>query len=194
MSLSPDFTHQKGASLRVPPAWYLVGSVDELAKGPRSVYIGDAEYVAFQTADGRSAVLDGRCVHIGAQLSRGCVVGEHLQCPFHAWEFDRGGVCRVVPASTTVPPFAKQRSYPTANYNGLCFFFNAAEAVFALPTYLGKVDGALTRSKPFGFDLELPWYMVAANGFDLQHFRTAHDRKLASQPVVSSPTPPTSSR
>jgi hypothetical protein len=36
---------------------------------------------------------------------------------------------------------------------------------------------------------DAPWYFIAANGFDLQHFRNAHDRVLAAEPVVDSPHP-----
>jgi hypothetical protein len=39
------------------------------------------------------------------------------------------------------------------------------------------------------FDVEIPWYLVAANGFDLQHFRAAHERKLLDDPVIQQPSP-----
>jgi hypothetical protein len=41
------------------------------------------------------------------------------------------------------------------------------------------------------FDLmtETPWYFVGANGFDIQHFRMAHDRTLIGQPEVMTPSP-----
>ncbi len=173
----------------MPQAWYFAGSLDSVAKQPMSVTVGGREYVAYVTGSGIPAVLDGRCVHMGANLARGCVVGEHLQCPFHSWEFDRGGICRAIPASASVPAFAKQRAYPTAVHNGLVFFFNGPEARFELPVFERKADSTLLRSKSFGFDLQLPWYMVAANGFDLQHFRTAHDRTLIEEPQLSSPSP-----
>jgi len=36
----------------------------------------------------------------------------------------------------------------------------------------------------FQFDIEMPWWMVSTNGFDTQHFLTAHDRKLVAPPEV----------
>jgi phenylpropionate dioxygenase-like ring-hydroxylating dioxygenase large terminal subunit len=163
--------HPHTMPLRIPYGWYLAGPLAELAAKPRSVRIGAAEYVSFLTASKIPVVLDGRCVHMGAQ------------------EFDREGTCRLIPASPGVPAFARQRAYPTATYNGLLFFFNAATPAFPLPMYDGKPDGNLRRSRPFHFDVRLPWYMVAANGFDLQHFRTAHDRTLVNEPIVTTTNP-----
>jgi hypothetical protein len=41
----------------------------------------------------------------------------------------------------------------------------------------------------FEFTVEAPWYLVGANGFDVQHFRCAHDRTLVSEPAIDSPHP-----
>jgi hypothetical protein len=47
----------------------------------------------------------------------------------------------------------------------------------------------LLPAAPFEFEVELPWYMVGANAFDLQHFRTAHDRTLIGEHTVDCPAP-----
>ncbi len=40
-----------------------------------------------------------RCPHLGAALSLGEVCGDHLVCPFHGFEFDAQGQCRLIPAN-----------------------------------------------------------------------------------------------
>jgi aminopyrrolnitrin oxygenase len=150
--------------------------------------LGDREFVAFVSASGTPAVLDGRCVHMGAQLSRGCVVGEHLQCPFHQWEFAQDGRCAKIPAMDVIPALARQRAYPTVERDGHVFFFNDAEPAFECP-FFDVAPGALCAARPFVFDLAVPWYLVGANGFDLQHFRAAHDRTLVGTPQVSEQGP-----
>jgi len=56
--------------------------------------------------------VEDRCLHRGMPLSAGKVCGEHLQCPYHGWEYGGDGVVRLVPAmrsqsqawpSTTLP-------------------------------------------------------------------------------------------
>jgi hypothetical protein len=37
--------------------------------------------------------------------------------------------------------------------------------------------------------LQCPWYMVGANGVDIQHFATTHDRRLLAPPEIDYPRP-----
>lgn len=172
----------------IPASWYYALPLAQLRDGPASVRLLTDEFVAFQTESGRVVMLDGKCVHLGAQLAKGCVVGERIRCPFHEWEYGADGRCERIPASAEVPEFARQRSYPTAVLGGQVFFFNRPEACFDVPFFAGRTADELLPAKPFDFELEVPWYMVAANGFDLQHFRTAHDRTLLGEPEVSQPS------
>jgi len=41
----------------------------------------------------------------------------------------------------------------------------------------------------FSYEADASWFMVAAQGFDRQHFESVHDRRLLSPPEVSSPNP-----
>jgi hypothetical protein len=60
---------------------------------------------------------------------------------------------------------------------------------FPLPFFDGVSAESLRAAPRFEFVVEAPWYLVSANGFDLQHFRCAHDRTLVDEPVLSSPHP-----
>lgn len=113
----------------------------------------------------------------------------HIRCPFHEWEFDRSGQCVRIPASSVIPPFARQAAFPTALCGDSVFVFNRPQAAFDMPFFEGKQPGDLVAAKPFELDAAMPWYLVGANGFDLQHFRVAHDRALLSEPVISQPAP-----
>lgn len=171
----------------VPWSWYYACPLAELARGPHRVEVGRRQYVLFLTQSGHVRALDARCVHLGADLSLGCVAGESIRCPFHEWEFDgTSGRCVRIPATDVVPDFARQNAYPTAIRGGHVFFFNRSQALFDAPFYDGLSPDDLLPAMPFDLTLDFPWYMVAANGFDLQHFRTAHDRTLLAEPTVQS--------
>jgi aminopyrrolnitrin oxygenase len=172
-----------------PTSWYLFCRVRDLRRGPLSRELLGQRLVAFRAANGRVAVLEGRCTHLGADLGAGCVVEEGLQCAFHNWRYNTDGRCVHIPASSEVPEFARLRSYPAVERHGFVFFFNGPKALFPLPFFPGLDPDEFCPSEPFDAVLQCPWWMVGANVFDVQHFRSAHDRKLLTPPVVESPSP-----
>jgi phenylpropionate dioxygenase-like ring-hydroxylating dioxygenase large terminal subunit len=177
------------ASVAFPKSWYYACPLNGIDRRPAAVSLGRRELVAFRTAAGDAAVLDGRCVHLGAKLAAGCVVGNSLQCPMHEWKFDVHGKCVRIPASETIPEFARQGRYTSGVLGGHLFFSNSSEPAFDLPFFAGVGPDQLHPSRPFAFDVDVPWYMVGANGFDLQHFRAAHDRTLLEEPFIDQPSP-----
>jgi phenylpropionate dioxygenase-like ring-hydroxylating dioxygenase large terminal subunit len=172
-----------------PVAWYLFCHTSELQCGPVAKRILGRELVAFRTASGKLAVLDARCSHLGANIGCGEVVGETIQCPFHHWRFDRDGRCAEIPALREIPAFARQQSYPVIARHGFVFFFNAVEALYPLPFFEAESPEDFAAGKLFSYEADANWFMVAAQGFDRQHFESVHDRRLLSPPSVSCPNP-----
>jgi phenylpropionate dioxygenase-like ring-hydroxylating dioxygenase large terminal subunit len=145
--------------------------------------------VAYRTASGRAVVMDGHCSHLGADLGRGCVIGDRIQCPFHHWEYDADGRCRHIPVTEAIPSTARQTVYPAVERHGTVFFFSATQPLFPLPFFAGADPALFAAARPFETVLDCPWYMVGSNAFDLQHFRAAHDRRLSADPEVTCPHP-----
>jgi phenylpropionate dioxygenase-like ring-hydroxylating dioxygenase large terminal subunit len=54
--------------------------------------------VLFRNSKGDLGCVVDRCSHRGAQLSKGTLKRDCLQCPFHGIEFDRYGSCTFIPA------------------------------------------------------------------------------------------------
>lgn len=166
----------------VPHGWYYVAPVESM-RAPVEVVLGDREYVAF--AAGRQLhVLDGRCAHFGAHLARGRVVDDCVECPLHGWRFRGDGRCAGTPSGETPPEGASLRSYPTALLGGHLFFHTDPAHTAPPPFFPDASPDTLISAPPFAFDVEMPWWMVSTNGFDAQHFLTAHDRRLVAAPEV----------
>jgi hypothetical protein len=112
-----------------------------------------------------------------------------IRCPFHNWEYGPDGRCTRIPLGGTIPPFARQFCYPIQERHGLLFIFNGPEPLFPLPFFADERPEDFVPGKPFRFVGTTSWYMLAANGFDEEHFRAVHDRTLLGPPEVDCPTP-----
>lgn len=167
-----------------PAGWTFFCLERELHRGPRACVYLDRRLVAFRTASGRIGIMDARCQHLGADLARGRVVDECLECPYHQWQYGVDGRCEHVPQLEQVPSFARQRSYPVAVRNGLVFMWNGPRSLYPLPFFEGLDPEDSVCAGPLSIHLECPWYIVGANSFDSQHLYSVHDRALQEPPQI----------
>ena len=172
-----------------PESWYLLCRSSDLEHRPASLQALGRDLVAFRTDSGSLVVMDGRCSHLGADLGRGHVRGECIECPFHGWRYDTSGNCVHMPGGHEIPSAARQKVYPAAERHGLVFFFNGGEALFPLPFVFDADPDDYVAAKPVEFLADCTWYMVAAHGYDSQHFETVHSRRLHAPLVVDCPSP-----
>jgi hypothetical protein len=57
-------------------------------------------------------------------LAGGTVTGEHIQCPFHGWEFDGEGKCKSIPySSARIPEQAHLPNYEVLEINDTVLFW-----------------------------------------------------------------------
>jgi nitrite reductase/ring-hydroxylating ferredoxin subunit len=112
-----------------PRGWYWVAFSRDVPRGAAKParYFGE-DLVLFRGQDGRVAVLDAHCPHLGAHLGHGGRVEDGcLRCPFHGWKFDGDGQCVDVPYAKKVPPRAQLRSWTVREENGLVLAYYPPE-------------------------------------------------------------------
>lgn len=186
------------APLRSPPAdafptfpagWYRFCASSELAAKPVVREMLGRRLVAFRSGSGVVGILESRCPHQGADLGRGIVVGESLRCPFHAWEWDTKGRCTAIPCRDTVPAMPCHLAYPVTERHGSVYFFNGRHAAFPLPFFRGESAEDFVAARPIHLNIDAPWFMIANNAFDFQHFSVVHNRGLVGEPQVDMPEP-----
>jgi len=173
----------------IPMGWSLLCTERDLLKGPTVCQVLGERLVAFRTATGRIGVLDSRCGHLGADLAKGRVVGEALECPYHSWSYCPDGSCERLPAQPEAARDVRQVRYPAEVRQGLVYYFHAPRALFPLPFFDGEDPEKFVCSKPLDIVLECPWYMVSANSFDFQHLHSVHERRLLEVPQAECPSP-----
>jgi nitrite reductase (NADH) small subunit len=68
------------------------------------VTAGGAVYAICNVA-GRVTALDGTCPHRGGPLGQGAIDGNHVVCPWHAWQWDCGTGANDFDPTKQVPIF-----------------------------------------------------------------------------------------
>ena len=177
--------NEKQNLLKFPASWYPLCRSSELKR--KQVIKRDAFGVSlaiFRTESGRVGAVHSECVHMGADLTRGKVSGERLQCPLHEWEYASSGLCEHIPAVAAVPARARQMSLVCKEQYGMVFGFLGGAPTFDYPLF-EESDHDL-YSAPYMMDFDTPYQVLAANSFDSQHFSTVHHRKLLEPPTLNS--------
>jgi phenylpropionate dioxygenase-like ring-hydroxylating dioxygenase large terminal subunit len=99
--------------------WYAAAWSQDLGATPLSLDLLEEEVLVYRTADGNAVTLGNRCPHRFAELHRGKVVGENIQCPYHGLQFGPSGACAHNPHGGHKPAAARVKSYPTVERYGL---------------------------------------------------------------------------
>ena len=163
-----------------PNGWHGIAFADEVAPGEaKAVRMLGRDFALYRAEDGRAHVLDAYCPHLGAHLAvGGRVVGDTLECPFHAWRWGPDGRCAEIPYAERIPAAAKTRVWPTLERNGFIFVWHHAED--AEPDWEIE-DIPETHDDEFHVIARRDWepfrshpQEISENGVDLPHFRVLH--------------------
>jgi phenylpropionate dioxygenase-like ring-hydroxylating dioxygenase large terminal subunit len=94
-------------------AWYVAAWDHEVTpKEPLARTVAGRPLALWRTIDGRVSALADACWHRLAPLSKGKILGDELQCPYHGLRYNRAGRCTSMPAQKTVNPSATVPSFP----------------------------------------------------------------------------------
>lgn len=168
----------------IPFGWFFVSYSDEIAVGEvKPLHYFGRDLVIFRGENGQVGVLDAYCPHLGAHLGKGgCVEGNSIRCPFHAWAFDAKGMCTDIPYAKAFPPRAKREplaeAYPVTEANGVvwCWYHPAGEKPAFDVLHYEDFEGAagfaplVRRMWRFASNPQ----EIAENGVDVAHFEYVH--------------------
>ncbi len=163
--------------------WYPVAASDAVTnESPLRVRIMCLDFVAFRDADGNPHVLSDTCIHRGAALGNGKLVGDCVQCPYHGWQFAGDGKCVRIPSlgDDKPPARAKVDSYPVQEKYGILFAFlgDLPEAerppLYEIPEY----DDTAWRANALKvFEVDYYYERSVENGLDPAHNEFVHPKQ-----------------
>ncbi|MCK0175390.1 aromatic ring-hydroxylating dioxygenase subunit alpha [Mycolicibacterium sp. F2034L] len=168
--------------------WFVVARSQDILT-PQSATLLDTNLVVFRDSTGAARVTDRRCIHRGANLADGKVVGDNIQCPYHGWQFDgsTGACARIpsLPADGRIPPKAAIKSYPVIERFGHVWTC-LGDPVFDLPDppEIADLDLDWRSAEPIHADCG---FMAATENFrDMAHFPFVHEPSMGEvNPVVT---------
>ncbi|MEM6500490.1 MAG: aromatic ring-hydroxylating dioxygenase subunit alpha [Cyanobacteria bacterium P01_C01_bin.89] len=154
-----------------PNYWYAIAWAKDLKPGevmPATVW--KQKLAVYRTESGELGAVDDACPHKGVEMHRGKVMGEHLACRYHGWEFDSDGECKKIPYLPKVqklPRCAVLKTYAIQEKYGIIWLFpgdrelGEKTPLFDMPEY-GNND----------------WFMVPVNGHFKAHFSICNENSM----------------
>lgn len=171
-------------------AWYVAAWDHEVTRQNmlRRVLLNEP-VVFYRTEDGQPVALEDRCCHRHAPLSKGKLVGNAVECPYHGFTYDTTGACISIPGQTKIPPNAKVRSYPVVErYHWLWIWMG--DPALADPDKIEDfhwMDHPEWRAKGERLDLNGNYVLLIENLLDLSHLSYIHPTTLGTEKVASTP-------
>jgi phenylpropionate dioxygenase-like ring-hydroxylating dioxygenase large terminal subunit len=111
----------------IPNQWYVILESNEVKRGkPVGVTRLSEKLVAWRDARGQVTVMRDLCPHRGVALSAGKLIDDCIECPFHGFQYDTTGACKLVPANgrTAAPPKAlRAHAYSTREAHGFIYIW-----------------------------------------------------------------------
>lgn len=112
----------------------------------------------WRSADGQAQAWEDRCPHRGVRLSLGRVLGNHLACAYHGWEYAAGsGRCAAIPAMPhdPVPGKVCVRTYAVREMQAMVW------VALQAPGQAGSIDSDREATSA---EVVQPWRLVRVLG------------------------------
>lgn len=135
----------------IPNQWYVVLESREVRPRRLLAVKRMGENLVFaRDAGGKVFCLVDRCAHRGAALSKGALIGDNVQCPFHGFQYDASGRGRLIPANgrdAPIPERFKVVSYPAHEKHGFVWIWWGAHPPQSIgePFFFDDIDGSFSH-------------------------------------------------
>jgi vanillate O-demethylase monooxygenase subunit len=149
----------------------------------------DEPVVLYRAEDGRPVALEDRCCHRHAPLSRGRLVGDAVECPYHGFTYDPSGACILVPGQPKVPPGARVKSYPVVERHRWIWIWMGDPALAdanAIEDF-HWMDDPDWRAQGERLELKGNYILLIENLLDLSHLSYVHRTTLGTEKVAATP-------
>ncbi len=149
------------------------------------------DLVFWRDSRGQIACAVDRCPHRGVALSAGEVLRDHIQCPFHGFEYDTSGACVLIPANGrdgVIPAAMRLQRYPVHEAHGFIWIWWGEGDPADEPLFFDNIDDFFVYGSAHD-----PWNAhysrVIENQLDVVHLPFVHRNSIGrgNRTVVDGP-------
>jgi phenylpropionate dioxygenase-like ring-hydroxylating dioxygenase large terminal subunit len=165
--------------------WYIVLDSKEVKPGkPLGVMRMGEKLVFWRNSHGKVSCMRDLCPHLGAILSQGKLVGDRLQCPFHGFEYDMNGKCRLVPAigkNGKIPNALEVSNYPVYEAHGWIWIYwgRPQEGELSSPKFFNDIDDRFSYGS-FRQYWPVHYSRMVENQLDVMHLPFVHHNTIGA--------------
>ena len=177
----------------IPKQWYVVMDSTQVKDKPVGVVRMGEKLVFWRDVSRKVNCLRDKCVHRGVQLSKGKVIRDHIQCPFHGLEYDSSGKVTVIPANsknTPVPDRFQVLSYPTYEAHGFIWIWWGEDPPGDLqpPRFFSDIDDNLSYGRAYDH-WNAHYSRIIENQLDAAHLPFVHHNTIGrgNRTIVDGP-------
>lgn len=165
----------------VPDQWYAVLEANKVGERPVSVRRFGEDLVLYRAASGAFGCMIDRCPHRGVALSLGRVVGEEIECGYHAFRFRADGACTAMPCEgphAKIPNAMRAQAFPVREENGLLWVWWGAprEGLPEIP-WIEEAPRGTSASYDASYVWPVPAFRAIESAFDYHHAPVLHGKR-----------------
>ena len=162
--------------------WYPVLPLDRLADSPIPFQLLGQKLVVWRNSEGKPVAVEDRCCHRSAQLSLGKVNQGRIACPYHGWEFDGNGACKLVPQLPDKPISPRNciQAFSVAERYGYVWVC-LDEPLADIPDIVEADDNTYRLIPEFYETWQVAGLRVMENEFDTAHPTYVHTSTFGSE-------------
>ncbi len=161
--------------------WYVVLESGQVRTKPVGVTRLGEKLVFWRDRQGTVHCLRDRCAHRGAALSKGKVIRDTLECPFHGFQYDASGKCVAIPANgrkASIPERFRVQGYPVYEGHGFIWIWWGEFCEDILPPrFFADIDDSFIYAS-----IRDPWdahySRVIENQLDVLHLPFVHHNTI----------------
>jgi phenylpropionate dioxygenase-like ring-hydroxylating dioxygenase large terminal subunit len=163
--------------------WYPLMPMEMLKDGPKPFRLLGRDLVLWVDGEGNPSVMDDRCCHRTAKLSKGFYQDGRLACGYHGWKFGSDGTVLRIPQ---LPPERQKAtrmgtpSYLAASRYGYLWACLSDAPLFPIPDFEEEAEG-FRRIDEFYEPWSCAGLRIMENSFDNAHFSFVHRASFGDQ-------------
>ena len=159
--------------------WYMGAWGDEVTGTPISRRLLDVNTLFYRKTDGAVVALRDRCPHRFAPLSKGKVINDQIQCPYHGLVFDGTGQCVANPitSDTRIPEAVRVQRFPVVEQGNIVWFWpgDPAKCDLSLIPQFPYLSDKQTYKHIYGLTpVKAHYELETDNLMDLSHVDMVH--------------------